>query len=684
MTNLAVRAGTPSVLDRLRLSLPDIAELAHVQRPVVSVWRRRHASGARPFPEAVSDRNGSPRFRASDVVGWISETGLGNNPNFAADVALRAAFDDEGLVATDGLLALLCLKAYTSMPLSGMSAGEVLDLADELDPEDAFLYREVAGLGPNLGAVCELADLAASAAYTPGGAAEAALADRFRVGRRDLTSSALAPAALELVARVAEMLVGSGTLADPYPGCGDLVTAVLRNPRLIDLPTVQVPGGDAHRLVRRRLAAHGWDAERLDLDAELLHDAVVVTQLPPTGSPELDDEEVIARVDDIVLRLRPGQRAVVIGPASALVDAAATPAVESARSALLRTDRLRTAVLLPPGLVTERPRQRLALWVLGDAHPDVHIRDRWTMVADLSDQGVSGDQFDRAVVEDLLTDITASLGTAEAVRSHAFRFARFASIPDVLARGGSLVAAGRSVVRGARDDGGAAAVSLTELVASVESAARPRLEVRVERGEARPVRRVPLGTFDRRWIKRVSGNRIDVRDVVPAPERDAALTRVVGVPELVGESAWGSRGVETLTFTGKYPAARLTEPGDVVFTTTPYPAAVVDNDGFSAVAFPAQILRISKPERAREYVLLPEVLARDICAQPPGAKWWRAWEVRLVPASDADSVARTLTSVADRLAAAKQEIGRLEQIASTLVDGVTSGVVRMRKDEATA
>ena len=34
----------------LQLSLPDVARLAGVQRPVVSMWRRRYEAAERPFP----------------------------------------------------------------------------------------------------------------------------------------------------------------------------------------------------------------------------------------------------------------------------------------------------------------------------------------------------------------------------------------------------------------------------------------------------------------------------------------------------------------------------------------------------------------------------------------------------------------------------------------------------------
>ncbi|MBD8078172.1 hypothetical protein [Cellulosimicrobium arenosum] len=686
------------MLDDLRLSLPDVAELAHVRRPVVSVWRRRHADGPRPFPAPVSQRGGSPRFRASDVVDWVEATGLGNNAAFRADVALRAALDDAmgppDDVALGGLTALLRLKAYVDEPLGTLAPEDVLDLADELDPDDDAVFTEVDALGEHLEMFCTLADLAAGSAYHPGAAVEALLADRFRTGRSRLTRSALAASAVALVADVVgALLLGAASqagtsdhapLADPYPGCGDLLAAVLGRDDLLDTPTALVPVGNEHRLVRRRLGAHGWSVRAPRAEGE---PALVVTQVPPVGAGPLDDAAVLAMVDDVVLDLAPGQRALVVGPASALVAATSSREAESARSALLRTDRLRAAVLLPAGLVVERPRERVALWVLGDAHPEVPIADRWTMVADLSGVVPVGGRFPRAVVDDLCTDVLAALGTADDVARHAFRFARFVPARHVLASGGSLVAAARPIASGARDDAVAAAVRAGELVALLDAAPRPPLDVRVERGPAAPVRRVPLGALvERGIVRRVPGNRLDVADVRGSGDVPTGEVRVLGVPELCGETEPGERVVDRMTFAARYPAGRLTEPGDVVYTTTPRPAALVDEEGFSVVAWPARVLRLGsrEPEDAPGAVgqdgrVVAEVLAPDVAAQARGTRW-PSWEVRVVPADQADDVAAALARVRTGEVRARRELAHLAELATTLADGVTTGVVRMRKD----
>lgn len=703
-------SSTTPLLAALRLTLADIAELAHVRRPVVSVWRRRHASGATPFPAPVAAPGGNAsaplRFRASDVVDWVEASGLGNNRAFRADVALRAVLDGESGppddVAFAGLTALLRLKAYAPEPLASLDADDILDLADELDPDDDSLYAEVEALRPHTDRFAALADLAAGSAYTPGAAVEVLLADRFRARREALTRSALAPAALALLADLAGAVVGdhlaSGVtvaraVADPYPGCGDLLAAVLGRGEVVETPTAYVPRGDAHRLVRRRLGAHGWSVRSLETEpVAVAHGTralpLVVTQVPPVGSGVLDDVAVLERVEDVVLGLAQGQHALVLGPASALVDASSSPEAESVRSALLRTDRLRAAVLLPAGLVVDRSRERLALWILGDGHPGVDIADRWTLVADLSGVAPVAGTFPRAVVEDLATDVVAALGTPGDVQRHAFRFAQFVYMRKVLASRTGLLDTARPVVRGARDDAGAGVVRVGELVDLLDGVSRPALGVAVQRGEAEPARRVRLGSLvDGGAVRRVPGNRLEESDVRAAGADPAGASRVIGIPELLGDEEVGARVVDRLEFAGRYPAGRLTEPGDVVFCTTPRPAALVDTEGFSVVAFPARVLRLRahRPDDAPGVVgtdarLVPEVLARDVASQPRGSRW-RSWEVRIVPAGEADDVAAALARVREHRTAARWELAYLEELEKVLVDGVTTGVVRMRKDE---
>ena len=55
------------------LSPSDVADLAGVKRPVVSNWRRRHAT----FPSAIAGTTAKPLFAREDVVAWLHGTGRG-------------------------------------------------------------------------------------------------------------------------------------------------------------------------------------------------------------------------------------------------------------------------------------------------------------------------------------------------------------------------------------------------------------------------------------------------------------------------------------------------------------------------------------------------------------------------------------------------------------------------------
>ncbi|HET7326481.1 MAG TPA: hypothetical protein VFJ14_04265, partial [Nocardioidaceae bacterium] len=154
----------------LELSLADVAALCHVQRPVVTMWRRRSEATAWPFPQPVSWVRGEERFDVAAVVEWLERTGRGNNPDFRADAAGFAkptglgTLDDT--VVNQGLAALLCLKVITGEDLSAHPAATVLDLADDADPDDVFLRREVEALDDRLTACAGFADLLADAAYS--------------------------------------------------------------------------------------------------------------------------------------------------------------------------------------------------------------------------------------------------------------------------------------------------------------------------------------------------------------------------------------------------------------------------------------------------------------------------------------------------------------------------------------
>src|SRR5699024_8703564 len=124
-------------------------------------------------------------------------------------------------------------------------------------------------------------------------------------------------------------------------------------------------------------------------------------------------------IDNLALELGPDQRAVIVAPAQVLIDPLTDRAADNLRAGLLRLDKVRSIVRLPAGCVPRRPRQMMALWILGATHPDVPGERRWTTISDLSDVSLTP-----AGSTDVVNDTLAAMGNEETVRAHAFHYSR--------------------------------------------------------------------------------------------------------------------------------------------------------------------------------------------------------------------------------------------------------------------
>src|SRR5215207_5157702 len=96
-----------------RITYPEIAALAQVQRPVPTTWSRRHPD----FPAPVAQEDGRPLFDASAVVDWLTTTRHGNaDPrHLRAELVLHtlSAWRTQTLstpVLVGALTALICLR----------------------------------------------------------------------------------------------------------------------------------------------------------------------------------------------------------------------------------------------------------------------------------------------------------------------------------------------------------------------------------------------------------------------------------------------------------------------------------------------------------------------------------------------------------------------------------------------
>ncbi|NMR20458.1 hypothetical protein [Cellulomonas fimi] len=660
---------------RRLLSLPDVAALARVQRPVASMWRSRSAGTSLPFPEPASRADGQDLFDADDVTSWLVATGRGNNPAVREESALFTFVDGltdlDSAVAFDGLTALLALRAAAGVQLSGRGRIEVLDLADAVDPQDRWLYRELDALGEDLTSLADHADDVADAAYTVPAAFESLKAHRFRRGIREYTDTTFSPAVLELAARIATELIdpdqrSSATVVDPSGGSDLLVTL---GARLTDgdgtTAVLPATGTATVRLAGRRLIAHGWGVTEAGADEANrrgpLDSTLLVAQYPSPAFQVDTEDAILDAIDEAVLTMQVEDRAVIIGPARALTNATRTPSITGSRAALLRTDRVRAVVRLPERLWTSRPRQQLALWVLGPAHAGVAIAERWVMVADLS-----AVRLDDRVLDDLLTDVVAAIGSRETVRSHAFRFGRIMATSALLASSGDLVGSGLPPQHRQRRSAAEMALDVQRLLdVSRGSTTSSEIRLDVAHHEPGPVNVSTLGQLVEAGAARVlPGHRL-------SPEHVGASgsVRVIGTEEVLGARPLGSRTIDRLTFTAQYPSGRYTEPGDVVFCATPGVGAIVDSDGLSVVLAPARVLRLN---RAAHPGLVPDAVARAVrSASARGG--WRSWPVRLVPAAQAGALDAALRAVAAARAETERRLAALDELASTLTDGVTTG-----------
>lgn len=657
--------------ERTVMSLADIAALTRVQRAVVSMWRRRPMVRGElvPFPGAVEVRAGQERFDIADVVDWLARTGRGNNPDYRADALAHAQpsvhIDDSVLDAA--LDALLCLKARTGLDLSDSSPARILDEADDVDPQDEHLVSELLAAGDELASIADYAERLVDAAWDAASAQH--MVRRRRLSGRGAHVS-LSPEAKDLLGRVGAALAldleGEIVIADPGESDPDLVDAVL---------TVLGEGVPAHVLVvgtspRARAARRHHGVRGRAVVSESPHGVqpIVVTRLPLSG-PGSDPAAVLAAADDVQLDLTTAQRALVVGPATALCDRLIDGALEQQRDHVVRLGRLRCALRLPPGLVTDGSRQVVGLWVLGGAPSSRRVDEQRLATADLTN-----DVLGAHVVGDVVTDVIASL-TDHARITHAFRYARLTATATLLASSGPLVAVGSRPRVGGMASSAERVVRTHTLVARLDEdrIAPSALDgLILEGGES--IDSSSEVTVDAaiqsKDLRVVPGTRI----AVEVPVADGGV-RVVDADAVLDRMA-PRRGLDALELEVSAPRARRSEPGDVIFCVSPRPAAIVDHVGLSVVAAPARILRCAPGSG-----LVPEAVARAINALPERSPRWRAWHLPRVPAGQATALRTALRHLDIEEDRARRRAADIATLAHQLTHGVARGAMTLRPTE---
>ncbi|UTT68033.1 hypothetical protein NMQ03_12040 [Arthrobacter sp. DNA4] len=658
------------------MTLSDVASLAQVQRPVVSMWRRRSSAGPLPFPVPAETVNGVELFDADEVTAWLQATGRGNNPEARNDVAVHAKPTASGSLKDgrktfDGLTALLALKVITGHALGNRSASGLLDEADEADPDDLFLYSELEALGSALPGLASFADRLVDSAYSAPAAFEKLLTHRFKEGLREHADTALTAAALSLVSaaaiELAATLESRPVFVDATPGGSDVMLSISQQFSESESVTFLAADhdGGASRLARRRLAVHGTDSGPVKVDGKgafaVTGSAIHVAQYPAPGEPGLNTKGILSGIENIVLQMDDFQRAVVMAPARVLTDALAGEA-DNIRADLLRSGRVRAIIRLTPGLLRAKPREPQALWVLGPSFANVPIADRWTMVADLSTSPLTVD-----VIQDLISDIVASMGNRATIRAHSFRFARLVQTRILLA-GVAPWSPGLAKRSPAAVPDAEAALRVDELVRALATGAGS--DTRLVGVQPAPAYSSPAPASVRELmgsghLKYVKGIRVEEQHT-----NTTAGSRILGREELLDPDNAPPRFITLLEFAANYPTGRLTEPGDVVFCTSPRPLAMVDEEGGGVVVFPARILRIDQGDPGG---LLPAVVVRDINGLNPADKSWRSWQLRRAVEAQRQPLTDALQSLQHEQARARERLKQLEELATLITDGVAGG-----------
>ena len=616
------------------LTLQDVADLARVQRPVVSTWRNRpRVRGEHlPFPDPVDVSAGIERFSRNDIVVWLERTGRGNNAEVHLDAPALSVPDG---VPLDELVTWLCLATMTGEELAETSAEQRACLARAVDPDDQLLLREVVACAPTTDTLQFVDDLI-EASY---GASEAL--ERLERGRaaRTLAARGLTPEAVDLVQAVADAcslhLDPEGVSLVHVGGASATTLALART-----FAHLVVPGdGAEQRDVRRKAMIRGIDTTTELADAGVRLLSVVGGEF----------DEALKRIDDLVLELGRHDLAVLLGPASLLCDELSGEH-EQNRAHTLRSNSLAAAIRLPRGMWREAHRQALGLWVCAGG-----VVIERPLVADLS-------AFARGELDlgDLAADVTGAL---EAVGARAFRYLRPHYLPSILSSRAPVVPRGVRAVQIATTEI-EQRVSVINAATLVTSEPIPTFDVLAEAAQgSMVVRRRSLAELkELGHVRMLRGSRIDPGHADPAGS----------VAVLSAADAGDPLRLDPFDAMRWYPRAARTDPGDVIFAERPRPVARVDDHGGSLVASPSRILRVSS--RAG---IGPHAVAAIINRLPDEVTEWQTWSVPVLDAGEAQRLENAITAAREHEANLRRHLAATQDLITAMIDGVAAGAVTL-------
>jgi hypothetical protein len=626
------------------LTMSQFAELAGVQRPVVTMWRKRPLDG-HPFP--MVDAAG--RITAEEALAWLQATGRGKPAERAlALLGMRTVADLEAA------LAAACL-----LPLLDGSLGESPDAiaaARQLDPNDQCLVSELTS-ATEFAEVLRLVDLVSDSTF---GAADAYSAIRDRLLRQapGRYRTAPRPELVHLIAELISALTDDSALLVDVLGTGSAAIASViagetGNPMV---RLVTEPDDPAGRDALRRYWSLGVEAGIVQPDQEWLGaDAAGVLAVAVLPS---DIDSASHLLDELDLQLVPGQTALVLGSAALLCDPSTDQRATKLRDGAIRDKRLRAVVRLPQGIDRAREREHTCLWVLRPI-PDAVADPVPLYIAD-----ASGRQLGAGLAGELVCDLAAVLGPLRSRRQLTVLTGQDRA--KAVASSGSLV---RPTAPNRADLAFQPADAIIEVERILSQLGQPCSTgvgpvALSPTGDTAARRPLALGAaVDDDLVQLLSGTRL--------PQLDAGTTPVWD--NLAVTRGKAQRFVDLLDLVRQRPRAQLSAPGDVIFTVTTQPAAVVDANGGAVVAYPARILRVVSDK------VSAHLLASTINQRSPGDRNWRAWQVPLTEqAPNLDEALDDVVAARKRLT---ERLKLLNDLETQLCDAVTSGTVQIDTQE---
>jgi hypothetical protein len=452
---------------------------------------------------------------------------------------------------------------------------------------------------------------------------------------------------------------------------------------------------------------------RLDVQAgyelpdELSEPDVITAVLPYRPAEERSALDLLSRVQDLTDLLGSGCTALVLGPADVL--SGPLPAygeAERLRTDLLRGGLVEAVVTLPGGVLPFRPAHATAVWTL-TRDPEPRARGR-VLLADLSGSELTPDLL-MVTAEDVLiwraegwhpgghepahgliasvAELTAQAGAALVPRrlSAAARWTgtvteRPLRITELELRIAEL-AAGQGSDAGADGTAGSEAAQVLRVHAALRDGDAPGGDGNRAGGPgARPERVSVRELVRQRRLRLLPGHRFAAPDLGPVGDHT-----VLTPQEVTGAARPGSRRIDRAVLLTRYERASFTEPGDVVVTAVPRFGALVDEDGFHVVAFPARVLRVRRDaERPLRPRVLAELLRAAAQAHPRAGgavRAGRGLEDIEIPDLDPDEAARfdvLLARIARREAHLREYAAALEELRRITAAGLADGTLTLR------